>query len=456
MAKQKFCKGCDFFKKYDNICEYYDSNTYSDTEACSKYKNEAEEAEEKERAAKEETIVTANVPEENVEFKKPHVESELPQEKKDTHYTDEDENEDVEDEDTTEISSSDIDDEVKDDNEEEDYEEISSDGNIPPQVSQNVYQQNHKPTLKGINHNEAVPYNAPRMFSNPFSFHGRIRRMEYGLSLIIYYIYYILAVALAMAIVGNDIYYYNGEQRVQSLYMIFLIPAFWFMLAQGAKRCHDRNNSGWYQLIPFYGLWMLFADGDDHENNYGDPPKSVYHGLRLIITQDENEDDGEGYNTEDDSTTAEASSDSSSSDIINNAISSKNVSDDKNSSKVNNTIRSLWICLAVVIVLIVIAIIISMNHNSSDPSYGDADTTAADIDTTDVDSFDYGDSYPSSESNSSENNSYSSTPRSSYSSTPTTISSEDYSTDDEDYDESDDDDEYDDYDGSDDGYYDSY
>jgi uncharacterized membrane protein YhaH (DUF805 family) len=47
------------------------------------------------------------------------------------------------------------------------------------------------------------------------------------------------------------------------------------MLAQGAKRCHDRGNSGIWQIIPFYGLWMLFADGDLGRNEYGANPKGL-------------------------------------------------------------------------------------------------------------------------------------------------------------------------------------
>jgi uncharacterized membrane protein YhaH (DUF805 family) len=47
----------------------------------------------------------------------------------------------------------------------------------------------------------------------------------------------------------------------------------WFLWAQGAKRCHDIGNSGWYQIIPFYVFWMLFANGQKETNQYGINPK---------------------------------------------------------------------------------------------------------------------------------------------------------------------------------------
>lgn len=62
----------------------------------------------------------------------------------------------------------------------------------------------------------------------------------------------------------------NGNNAI--LWLAY-IPLYWFFWAQGSKRCHDRNNSGWYQLIPFYGLWMIFASGDEDENDYGESPK---------------------------------------------------------------------------------------------------------------------------------------------------------------------------------------
>lgn len=102
------------------------------------------------------------------------------------------------------------------------------------------------------------------MFSNSFSSEGRIRRLEYGLTYIIYFVFaVILEVIMEIAKENTTLY----------IFAFAYIPLIWFFLAQGAKRCHDRGNSGWYQLIPFYGLWMLFAEGDVGVNEYGINPK---------------------------------------------------------------------------------------------------------------------------------------------------------------------------------------
>ena len=52
-----------------------------------------------------------------------------------------------------------------------------------------------------------------------------------------------------------------------------LIRSLWIFYAQGANRCHDLDNSGWYQLIPFYSLWLIFKKGNSGPNSYGDDPK---------------------------------------------------------------------------------------------------------------------------------------------------------------------------------------
>ena len=116
------------------------------------------------------------------------------------------------------------------------------------------------------NRGKSKPHQTPSMFQNPFSFTGRIRRLEYGLSSIILYIWVIFSSFIAMAI---DPYNFEGP------YYMMMIPGYWFYWAQGAKRCHDRGNTGWFQLIPFYGLWMLFGDGEVGNNRYGSNPKGI-------------------------------------------------------------------------------------------------------------------------------------------------------------------------------------
>ena len=101
------------------------------------------------------------------------------------------------------------------------------------------------------------------MFKSVFSFKGRIRRTEFGIS----YIIYIVANIIIQNIVKSK------EMEYIALTGLLYIPLIWFLMAQGTKRCHDRENSGWYQIIPFYGFWMLFADSDEGENYYGPNPK---------------------------------------------------------------------------------------------------------------------------------------------------------------------------------------
>lgn len=100
----------------------------------------------------------------------------------------------------------------------------------------------------------------PGLFAHPFSFNGRIGRLEYWISYILSYVCSYVTGFIA------------GASNIPA-FLILLIPIYWFLWAQGAKRCHDRDNSGWYQIIPFYFLVMLFGGGNDFKNNYGPEPK---------------------------------------------------------------------------------------------------------------------------------------------------------------------------------------
>lgn len=125
------------------------------------------------------------------------------------------------------------------------------------------------------------------MFKAPFSFNGRIRRIEYFLSgLISSFVGGIVwMIAFASMFVGIA----AGEPAAAaggSIFAILIgiaayIAIAWFGLTQGVKRLHDMDKSGWLillLLVPalniFWGLYMLFADGTVGPNQYGEDPKN--------------------------------------------------------------------------------------------------------------------------------------------------------------------------------------
>ena len=99
------------------------------------------------------------------------------------------------------------------------------------------------------------------MFKNIFLFEGRIRRTEFCISYISYIVLYLIV-----------LYIGRGPNGIKLVFLLF-IPLIWFLWAQAAKRCHDLHKSGWWQLIPFYFLWLMFQDGDPGSNGYGEDPK---------------------------------------------------------------------------------------------------------------------------------------------------------------------------------------
>jgi len=104
----------------------------------------------------------------------------------------------------------------------------------------------------------------PGIFRNPFSFNGRIGRKEFIYSYVIYTVWY-----YALQIISSK---EGGLTFGESMFVLLtIVPMYWFNFAQCCKRCHDTGHSGWWQLIPFYPICLLFAEGDSGSNEYGEP-----------------------------------------------------------------------------------------------------------------------------------------------------------------------------------------
>ncbi len=110
------------------------------------------------------------------------------------------------------------------------------------------------------------------MFKNLFSFEGRIGRAEYFISFFLYWVSITLTAVLM-------------EQNVW-LGLLY-IPALWFLWSQGAKRCHDRGISGWYQLIPFYFIFLLLSKGYPGLNEYDKGSKVKEAAMPNVLDTEE-------------------------------------------------------------------------------------------------------------------------------------------------------------------------
>lgn len=97
-----------------------------------------------------------------------------------------------------------------------------------------------------------------------FSFEGRSRRRDYWLT----------CIGVAIGLSFTEIF----AEAQPVLFFVIYIPLLWISFANGAKRCHDLGNNGWWQLIPFYGLWMAFQDSHPETNEYGPNPKDAEIG----------------------------------------------------------------------------------------------------------------------------------------------------------------------------------
>lgn len=121
------------------------------------------------------------------------------------------------------------------------------------------------------------------MFKSPFSFNGRIRRIEYFLSCLLGGAVTAIAFWLGVgtSLIGASQNSGSGFGIGVLIGFSALIGGIWFTIAQDVKRLHDVDKSGWLiilLLIPIVnfilGLYMLLADGTVGPNRYGNDPKN--------------------------------------------------------------------------------------------------------------------------------------------------------------------------------------
>jgi len=113
-----------------------------------------------------------------------------------------------------------------------------------------------------------------------WSFCGRIGRADYFFGFIFNIIVGAATFALAFVLLQSVLGMPQPEPEARWVYVVIfgfgLFFFFWLHLALSAKRFHDLGRSGWFVLIllvPILGtlvwLYLLFARGEDGDNDYG-------------------------------------------------------------------------------------------------------------------------------------------------------------------------------------------
>lgn len=124
-------------------------------------------------------------------------------------------------------------------------------------------------------------------FKRYFDFSGRSRRKEYWMFVLLYIAVIIVAGIVERALGmggtatsssefgdGTASASFSSTGGILSIVamLVFLIP----MLALAVRRAHDNDKSGWFILIPIYGLIIVwFLEGTRGPNRFGPDPKGA-------------------------------------------------------------------------------------------------------------------------------------------------------------------------------------
>ena len=101
------------------------------------------------------------------------------------------------------------------------------------------------------------------MIKSLFSFRGRARRSEWwGVGIAVG----LLSYAMDPILEGDP------SLLVSVIVLVLSVLMIWASIATNTRRCHDLGHNGFWQLIPFYGIWMGFVKGNIGSNEYGVDP----------------------------------------------------------------------------------------------------------------------------------------------------------------------------------------
>ena len=116
-------------------------------------------------------------------------------------------------------------------------------------------------------------------------FKGRARRKEYWMWVlfVVVALFVLMYLDAALGLGGTATGYAEGGSVGFNMTGGLLTTIFWLAtiipsIAVAVRRVHDQDKSGWFVLIPFYNIVLMFIEGTRGPNRFGPDPKGADQG----------------------------------------------------------------------------------------------------------------------------------------------------------------------------------
>lgn len=115
-----------------------------------------------------------------------------------------------------------------------------------------------------------------------FSFNGRINRREFFSYLVFTFITTMVILYYFLVLLENNwLEISNPENRY--IYRIILLPMAYISVVLATKRLHDINYRWWYQIIPFFMIYWMFAKWNKWPNKFWNETKIDEKNINLLF-----------------------------------------------------------------------------------------------------------------------------------------------------------------------------
>ena len=86
--------------------------------------------------------------------------------------------------------------------------------------------------------------------------------------------FYLMSAVFALVLgLVDGLVGFSGVGEDSLLVNLYILAIYLPAISAAARRLHDINRSGWWQVVPLANIVMLCLPSDDEANRFGPPPR---------------------------------------------------------------------------------------------------------------------------------------------------------------------------------------